>query len=414
MGDRVWLDQNGDGVQDSAEKGLPGVRLTVTYLGADGVAGGGDDVAFGTSTDSAGAYVVSALPAGSYLVTVDPSSLPSGLRASYDLDGVGTANVAGLTLATEASALNVDFGYREVADLSVTQTQIPRPADLGPELTIRITVTNLGPGVARKVSFSDQVHYADYSDLHVSGPGWSCVQLDGPFSCELQAELPAGQSASVDVTTAVSDPQRQGATTTVTVSSDTPDPDVANNTSVTAVELTLPDVSLAVSLVGGPGVPGGTAQFTYAVTDKGPYNVPMSAVMLHEQLPEQMTLVSVASNDWDCTPVYLGFTCVPKHDLLQGSTTTVRAVMTAAPVDDPVSVVNRAWVTLTYADPTPADLESTIEFVLGHVSGTITSDVLPDTGSLVDPAAAATTLGLLVAGAVLLVAGRPRSGQSRG
>jgi len=58
IGDRVWLDQNGDGVQDLSELGIPGVTVTVTYLGPDGVLGDGDDMVFSTTTDAAGNYLV--------------------------------------------------------------------------------------------------------------------------------------------------------------------------------------------------------------------------------------------------------------------------------------------------------------------------------------------------------------------
>ena len=43
LGDLVWWDLNHDGIKTSNEPGIPGVTVTVTYLGTDGVAGGGDD-----------------------------------------------------------------------------------------------------------------------------------------------------------------------------------------------------------------------------------------------------------------------------------------------------------------------------------------------------------------------------------
>jgi len=88
LGDRIWLDQNGDGVQDPGELGIPNVGVSVTYLGADGVAGGGDDIVFTTVTDSAGNYLVNRLPAGNYTVSVNTATLPVGLSETYDLDGI--------------------------------------------------------------------------------------------------------------------------------------------------------------------------------------------------------------------------------------------------------------------------------------------------------------------------------------
>jgi uncharacterized repeat protein (TIGR01451 family)/fimbrial isopeptide formation D2 family protein/LPXTG-motif cell wall-anchored protein len=111
VGDRIWLDQNGDGVQDPAEHGIPGVTVTVTYLGADGVAGGGDDIVFTTTTGADGLYLVDHLPAGAYTVAVDPATLPSGLVDTFDLDGAGTPNTTAVTLAGGEAKRDVDFGY---------------------------------------------------------------------------------------------------------------------------------------------------------------------------------------------------------------------------------------------------------------------------------------------------------------
>jgi LPXTG-motif cell wall-anchored protein len=131
-------------------------------------------------------------------------------------------------------------------------------------------------------------------------------------------------------------------------------------------------------------------------------------VFLHEQLPEQMSLVSVTSDTWHCDPVYQGFLCTPLADLAEGSVTTVHAVAQAQPVPAEVGVVNRAWVTLSYRDPTPQDLESTIAFLLGHVADVPLTDVLPDTGAGVDEPVTAAAGALVVVGTALLAFARRR------
>ena len=42
----MWYDVNGDGVQDNGEPGIHSATVTVTWLGPDGLAGGGDDQTF--------------------------------------------------------------------------------------------------------------------------------------------------------------------------------------------------------------------------------------------------------------------------------------------------------------------------------------------------------------------------------
>jgi large repetitive protein len=112
IGDRVWYDRNGDGVQDAGEPGIAGVKVDVTYLGADGTPNTADDEKHVATTDVNGNWTVDHLPGGKYLVALEANTLPAGTKASYDLDG-GTAapNRAWQgTLAENAVKTDVDFG----------------------------------------------------------------------------------------------------------------------------------------------------------------------------------------------------------------------------------------------------------------------------------------------------------------
>jgi large repetitive protein len=116
IGDRVWFDVDGDGVQDSGEPPLAGVPVTITYLGADGVPGGGDDEVRTATTDANGTYLVDYLPGGAYTVVVDTAATPitsRGLVPGYDLDD-GTAGPDGRwpgTLGEAEAKRDVDFGF---------------------------------------------------------------------------------------------------------------------------------------------------------------------------------------------------------------------------------------------------------------------------------------------------------------
>src|ERR1700712_432427 len=102
VGDRVWLDSNGNGVQDAGEAGINGV--TVELLD-------GSNNVVGTATTSGdGNYTFSNLGAGTYTVRV--SNLPAGVSETYDLDGVASANQATFSLAAGQNRTDVDFGYR--------------------------------------------------------------------------------------------------------------------------------------------------------------------------------------------------------------------------------------------------------------------------------------------------------------
>ncbi|MGI9610303.1 MAG: SdrD B-like domain-containing protein, partial [Acidimicrobiia bacterium] len=120
VGDMVWLDVNGDGVFDAGDGPLSGVSVTVTFLGADGVGGGGDDVVFAAVTDAAGNYLVEDLPYGNYTVAVDTATLPAGVVQTFDADGV--LDHSSTTTLNDGAANDVDqdFGYQPFGSVGDT------------------------------------------------------------------------------------------------------------------------------------------------------------------------------------------------------------------------------------------------------------------------------------------------------
>ncbi|MEN6305388.1 MAG: SdrD B-like domain-containing protein [Armatimonadia bacterium] len=105
IGDYVWLDSDRDANQDADEYGIPGV--TVNLLDADGA------VLATTETDDNGLYTFTGLKAGDYSVQVDYATIsPADLELSYDLDGIGTANIAAASLGIGEDRTDVDFGYK--------------------------------------------------------------------------------------------------------------------------------------------------------------------------------------------------------------------------------------------------------------------------------------------------------------
>ncbi len=113
LGDFVWLDRDGDGIQDPAEPGLSGVDVTLIWAGPDGDLATADNVTFITTTDIDGGYGFIGLPAGEYRVVVDVADLPSGLDASFDLDDgtVAPDHTWVGTLGASETKSDVDFGY---------------------------------------------------------------------------------------------------------------------------------------------------------------------------------------------------------------------------------------------------------------------------------------------------------------
>jgi protocatechuate 3,4-dioxygenase beta subunit len=116
IGDRVWIDANGDGVQDSGETGLNGV-IVYADLNHNGVWDTGEPTA---TTASDGAYALKGLLAGTYTVRVNPASVAAinpGYGPTYDLDGIATSYVTTVTLAAAQDRTDADFGFRIGASL---------------------------------------------------------------------------------------------------------------------------------------------------------------------------------------------------------------------------------------------------------------------------------------------------------
>ncbi|MEZ4660992.1 MAG: SdrD B-like domain-containing protein, partial [Caldilineaceae bacterium] len=130
--DRVWLDQNGNGVQDAGESGIGGVNvLLYSSSGA---------LIDSEVTDSAGHYLFLGVPAGNHVVRINTGSLSSDLVATYDPDGILNHKTP-INLGVDEILLDVDFGYRSTSaatwtptntptsPIIITSTNTPTPAD---------------------------------------------------------------------------------------------------------------------------------------------------------------------------------------------------------------------------------------------------------------------------------------------
>jgi uncharacterized repeat protein (TIGR01451 family) len=159
IGDYVWNDVNGDGLQ-AAEAGLAGVRV---YVDSD--SDGTYDVGEPTAVTAAnGSYTIGSLPAGTFTVRVDPSTV-TGYLQTYDLNGP-LDNSASVTLTSGQVRTDVDFGYREDVTLTIAKDFSNNdPADTPEETatagstgnTFRIVVSNTGTSTADNVHIRDTV-----------------------------------------------------------------------------------------------------------------------------------------------------------------------------------------------------------------------------------------------------------------
>lgn len=112
IGNFVWLDVDGDGVQDTGEPGLANVDVNLTFAGEDGVFGNGDDFTLTVATDANGLYTFNNLPDGNFRIAVDTNDtdLPGSITGVSGTESIdGTANVT--LLPGNRTRNDIDFGF---------------------------------------------------------------------------------------------------------------------------------------------------------------------------------------------------------------------------------------------------------------------------------------------------------------
>lgn len=201
LGDRVWLDENANGVQDAGEKGYPGIF--VTLYGADGAP---MDAA---RTDDAGIYAFTELRPGIYAIGF---SLPQGAFAfspqnAGDDDAVdsdvdrSTNRTPMIQVDSGESDTTWDAGIYPLPLLSVTKTDHDLQAQPGGDIAYTLVYTNAGPGDAYNVVITEQVPQYTTFNPAASSPGWQCENgsvAAGTLCHYAVGTVPAGTSGSLE------------------------------------------------------------------------------------------------------------------------------------------------------------------------------------------------------------------------
>lgn len=155
IGDKVWKDNDKDGVQDPGEPGLAGV--TVKLYDCQGV------LKATTTTGSNGEYTFSSVNPGDYYVefvllpgyVFSPKDAGSNDATDSDADlNLGTTSC--FTLASGGNNTSTDAGmYLATADLEVTKSVNSATINCGSTPVYTITVKNNGPADASGVVVTD-------------------------------------------------------------------------------------------------------------------------------------------------------------------------------------------------------------------------------------------------------------------
>ncbi|MFN8440445.1 MAG: SdrD B-like domain-containing protein [Caldilineaceae bacterium] len=124
VGDSVWDDANGNGLQDAGESGVSGIVVELYVLDNNGL---GVSTGFTQSTDIDGFYLFDELPPGEYYIVYHLDSLPAGYQVTAPNQGddsrdsdvdplTGQSSTTG-PLASGSQNLTLDMGVYSAASI---------------------------------------------------------------------------------------------------------------------------------------------------------------------------------------------------------------------------------------------------------------------------------------------------------
>jgi len=204
VGDRLWIDSNGNGLYEAGEPPLTNVTVYVD-INSNGVWNVGEP--YGV-TGTNGLYGIGGFPAGSFKIVVDTNSLPAGLVQTFDPDAVKDSQTS-VTLTAGQVITTADFGYAYQGSISgsvlidVNGNGVANVADtnaisgvtielLTNNVVVATTVTDANGGY----SFTNLMPGA-YTVRETDLSGWySTLDVSAPNDNLIPVNLTSGESSA--------------------------------------------------------------------------------------------------------------------------------------------------------------------------------------------------------------------------
>lgn len=392
LGNFVFRDTNNNGIADVGEPGIGNVTVELyedTNLNGT-FDSGTDTLVDTTTTNGSGNYLFTDLLANDYIVVVpltnfnaggplsgmststgnDPSPDPDDNVNGDDNGGflslVGVVSQA-LTLSTGAEPTNdgdtddntnltLDFGFVPNVDVSVVKSDSPTTVLAGNQITYTMTVSNGGPSAADNVVLTD-ILPAGTSFVSVNTSQGTAANNSGTITANL-GTIAAGGSATVTLVVSTASSLADNATVnnTATVTSDYLDTDLTNNSDSTSTAVDrLVDLAITKTDSPDPVLVNGQLTYTLTVINNGPSDA--SGVIITDNIPATLNIVSATSNDAtvSTTGNTVTFTAAT---LASGATATATIVVSVADTTI-TTVANTATVTSVETDSNPNNNSST-------------------------------------------------------
>ena len=251
IGNRVWNDTDGDGIQDAGETGRAGVTVQLYQNG---------NLVATKITDANGNYIFTGLaPNTNYEIRIPTaganatalagltlSPADQGSNDAIDNDGTTSGSNVIKALTTGGYGENnhtYDFGFNSIRfDLALRKTvaSAPTPIVIGSKVTFKVEVFNQGNVVATNTQVTDYIP-AGFTFVPADNAAWTA---SGSNATTTIASIAAGASQSVNIVLTVNANAGTSLRNTAEISNDsgndvdsTPDTDPNNDGTVTDDEI---------------------------------------------------------------------------------------------------------------------------------------------------------------------------------
>ena len=358
VGDRVWEDYDGDGVQDAVEPGLSNVLVHV-YTSSNVLAAT-------ARSDESGWYFAQGLGPGTYYLQFFP---PDGYtfspqEGSHDpaLDS-DPDSLSGITdfivLGSGQTNLTVDAGlFLTPGNLALSKTVAPAQVNVGEELVFTLTVTNVGTPNTALIQVTDALPSA----FGFSGSGATAGTFSEATGIWDVGLLPSGGIASLAVTGTV----RAGSGGSVVTNWATitrmnrPDTNETDNAAFAVFSVESADLSVAKTADTNALEETQEVTFSIAVTNLGPDDV--AGVEIDDPLPAGFVF-SAATPSQGSYDDGIGVWTV--GDLANGEGATLELTAIAAAGSGGTIATNRASVgASSHEDPNSANDEAEVAILI--------------------------------------------------
>ncbi len=185
IGDYVWEDINGNGIQDVGEPGLEGIEISIS-----GTAGDGTTISESVITDELGAYIYNNLVPGTYNITLplpggfifSPSD--QGSNDTLDSDGID-GTIGNVMIKSGEIDYSNDFGLISgvsIGDFVWNDLNANGIQDLGepgiPNVEILLSGTNVNGTLVNLTTTTDQNGAYSFSNIFI---GTYTLTINAPF-----------------------------------------------------------------------------------------------------------------------------------------------------------------------------------------------------------------------------------------